>query len=256
MTAFETSGDLYPTMSLRRPDGSVLCTAYGPIQFTKQCTLDAAGTHTIWMYSRSGDEAGGFSLYYASSLYTPVWETLGGSYANDAPCQGGTADPITTVLLTTSTTASDALQLTSDRLYEIGMTSGYNPLWTTKDSFRDEGGCVEGEITRATNEGWQACTTPPLFICTVSRWHARGNLYSVPSAFGYWSPVTPHWEAPACPRDLTGVENHYVPAVYNGPENYSGSGFDAGRDWLCWQLVHQYGMQDMGSVSYDNRAAS
>ena len=45
---------------------------------------------------------------------------------------------------------------------------------------------------------------------------------------------------------------HYVPAVCNGGESYSGSGFDAGRQWMWWQLVHDYGLDWLGVHFWDN----
>lgn len=42
--------------------------------------------------------------------------------------------------------------------------------------------------------------------------------------------------------------------MYNGDENYTGSGFDAGRDWLWYQLVHQYGMPFIGPTAFNNQA--
>jgi len=180
------------------------------------------------------------------------WETRGGDYSYGSTCQDGTEiDPITTIFLTTTTSPNDSLQLAHDRLLEIGMTSDFNALWTTRQSFRDEGGCVEGEITRATNEGWHPCADLPP-ICVDSRWHTRCNLYSVASPYGYWLTCTPHWDEPGCPNSA-GVKSHYVPSIFRGPGGFTGTGFDAGRDWTWWQLVHQYGMPDLGTVFYDNR---
>ena len=115
---------------------------------------------------------------------------------------------------------------------------------TSRDNFRDNGACVEGDITRATSPGWHYCG---LGVCIDSRWHTRCVVHSQPSAYGYWASCTPHWDWPACFK-------HEVPPIYNGTENYSGSGFDAGRDWLWWQLIQESGMTFVGPVSFNNTA--
>jgi hypothetical protein len=85
-------------------------------------------------------------------------------------------------------------------------------------------------------------------------------VHAQPSAYGYWASCTPHWDsAPPIPTPPCGLcappcDKHYVPKVYNGTENYGGSGYDAARDWMWYQLVHQYGMTDVGPVFFDNRA--
>lgn len=179
-----------------------------------------------------------------------VWETLGGSYANALPCQGGTGDPIGTVFLLGGPDWPTASQRAFDQLSNIGMTDGYNAIWTTRTNFLDNGGCVEGEITRATNKGWHACDEWP-FYCINSRWHVRCIVHAQPSAYGYWASCTPHWDSgppPDCPE-------HYVPETYNGPEYYPGhSGYDAARDMLHYQFVQQLGMTFVGPVTFNNRA--
>jgi len=47
-------------------------------------------------------------------------------------------------------------------------------------------------------------------------------------------------------------DKHYVPTVYNGTENYGGSGYDAARDYLYWHLVTDLGMTDAGPVFFNN----
>jgi hypothetical protein len=64
----ETGGDIYPAMSLRRPDGSQLCMTYAPTAFTEDCVLDTSGTYTLWIHSYSGDESGTYSMTLASAL--------------------------------------------------------------------------------------------------------------------------------------------------------------------------------------------
>jgi hypothetical protein len=117
---------------------------------------------------------------------------------------------------------------------------------TSYDDFRDDGACVEGEITRATNDGFHVCAAIPPY-CVDPRWHARCAEHTLSSPYGYWASCTPHWDWPACGK-------HEVPPVYNGDENYTGSGFDAARDWLWYQLVHQYGMTFVGPVNFSNRS--
>lgn len=194
----------------------------------------------------------------------PNWETLGGSYANDPPCAGGTGDPIGTILLMPFTfvwPAPSALQRFNDSLSNIGMTSGYNFLWTTRDNFKDGGGCAEGAITRATNKGWSTVLSCfPALICTDSRWHTRCEVHYAWWA-GNWASCTPHWDsappdsnhAPGYYSITNPVGKHYVPAVYNGTDNYTGSGYDAARDWLWYQLIRQYGIgTDVGQQYFSN----
>ena len=181
------------------------------------------------------------------------WETLGGNYANEWPCVGGAGDPIGTIFLLGGPDAATATQLANDRLGDSGMTTGYGdpipgiPPFTSRDNFLDNGGCVEGDITRATNGGWHT-DLGCLPYCIDSRWHTRCIVHAQPSAYGYWASCTPHWDSgppPDCPE-------HYVPAVYNGTENYGGSGYDAARDWLHYQLVQQRGMTFVGPVFFNN----
>ena len=183
-----------------------------------------------------------------------VWETLGGSYANASPCAGGTHDPIGTIFLLGGPDAATATQLANNRLSDIGMTTGYGhpipggPELTSRDNFLDNGGCVEGDITRATGSGWSISIPDCIPWCIESRWHTRCIVHAQPSAYGYWASCTPHWDSgppPDCPE-------HYVPEVYNGPENYGGSGYDAARDWLWWQLVYVRSMADAGPVFFNN----
>jgi hypothetical protein len=175
-----------------------------------------------------------------------IWQTLGGNYAYDTPCTGTTGDPIGTILLVAGPDAATASQLAFDRLSDIAMTSGYEPIITDRSDFRDNGGCVEGAITRGTNDGFHpSLSCLPYPYCVDPRWHTRCIVHAQPSPFGYWASCTPHWDWPACPK-------HEVPPVYNGPENYSGSGYDAARDWLHYQLVTELGMVDAGQVFFDH----
>jgi hypothetical protein len=197
-------------------------------------------------------------------LLPTIWETLGGSYANAWPCAGGTGDPIGTVFLMASVNASSASQLADDRLFEIGMGSGYGsvppwvPSFTDRDNFLDNGGCVEGAITRGTNKGWHT----DLFClpyCVDSRWHVRCIVHAQPSPYSYWASCTPHWDSapppPPCPLCPPPCDKHYVPRVYNGTENYGGSGYDAARDWLWYQLIYVRSIAtDVGPVFFDNKA--
>ncbi len=206
---------------------------------------------------------GGVTSHWGQNGFVPppvpgpsIWETLGGSYANASPCAGNPGDPIGTILLAPSVDAPSATQLANNRLSDIGMTTGYGhpipggPELTGRDNFLDNGGCVEGSITRGTNGGWERCG---LSICTASRWHTRCIVHTLPSPYGYWASCAPHWEAPACMNSLTGYENHYVPEVYNGPENWPGlSGYDAARDWTYYHLVEVLGMTFVGPVFFDN----
>ncbi len=184
-----------------------------------------------------------------------IWETLGGSYANAYPCAGNTADPIGTIFLIGSADAAAATNTANARLSDIGMNTGYGnplpggPVFTSRDNFLDNGGCVEGDITRATNGGWHISIPNCIPYCIDSRWHTRCIVHAQPSAYGYWASCTPHWDSgppPSCPE-------HYVPEIYNGTENYPGqTGYDAARDWLWYQLVRVRGMTDAGQVYFDN----
>lgn len=134
------------------------------------------------------------------------------------------------------------------------MNTGYGhpipngPELTGRDNFLDNGACVEGDITRGTAAGWSVSIPDCLPWCIESRWHVRCIVHSQRSSYGYWASCTPHWDSgppPSCPE-------HYVPRVYNGTENYSGSGYDAARDWLWYQLVRVRGMKDAGQVYFKN----
>jgi hypothetical protein len=174
-----------------------------------------------------------------------LWNALGGNYAYDSPCADGNGDPIGTILVMPFITYPyNAPQRVYDRLSDIGMASGYNILWTTRDNFRDDGNCVEGAITRATNDGWHFERVGLFWVVIVdSRWHTRCIVHAQPSFYGEWASCTPHWDSPACGK-------HEVPPVYNGTEDYSGSGFDAARDWMWWQLIRVRGMLDAGPVYF------
>jgi hypothetical protein len=79
----------------------------------------------------------------------------------------------------------------------------------------------------------------------------RAIVHAQPSAYGYWASCTPHWDSGPPPT----CSSHYVPEVYNRedrPDNYAGSGYDAARDWLHYQLVQQHGMTFVGPVSFEN----
>jgi hypothetical protein len=41
--------------------------------------------------------------------------------------------------------------------------------------------------------------------------------------------------------------------VYNGTDNYGGSGYDAARDWMWYQFVHERGMTDADQVFFNNK---
>lgn len=218
------------------------------------------GSDTQCAGGGGGGGGGGAGTAVPTATVTPVpmltpvpptyWETFGGNYSYDSPCSGGTGDPVGTILIPTNSSFLSAQQRTDDRLVEIGMTSGFGSLpggysFTDRADFRDNGGCVEGSITRATNDGWHLCADLP--YCVDPRWHTRCITHSQPSPVGYWASCTPHWDSPACGK-------HYVPAVYNGTENYTGSGYDAARDWTYYQLVNQYGMPFLGYTFFNNRA--
>lgn len=236
--------------------GTIACVNFGSPGSDQNCFGHGSG-------GGGGGGGGGSPTAVPTATATPIpasiWETLGGSYANDTPCSGLTGDPIGTVFLLAGANAATASQLAFDRLSDIAMTSGYNVFWTTQDKFRDNGGCVTGEITRATNDGWHFCLN---IDCTDSRWHTRCIVHAQPSQLGYWASCTPHWDwpadqptPPAPPSCIgtTGNVKHVVPPVYNGAENYSGSGYDAARDWLWWSLIKELGMTDAGHVFFDNK---
>jgi hypothetical protein len=79
-----------------------------------------------------------------------------------------------------------------------------------------------------------------------------------PAPYGYWAACTPHWDQVA---DCGIFSGHYVPEVWAGHGNegewgnWGGSGFDAARDWLWWQLTQVEGHQSLGWMDYGNTQA-
>src|SRR5437773_844605 len=64
----QSTGTAYtPLMSLRRPAGTERCNAQGAgiNEFAKECTLNATGTHTIWVHASSGTASGTYQIYVA-----------------------------------------------------------------------------------------------------------------------------------------------------------------------------------------------
>jgi hypothetical protein len=131
---------------------------------------------------------------------------------------------------------------------DINLTNPFETL----HHYRDNGGCVEGAITQATNDGVQDCwtqTIPPYpYPCPQNRWHARCNVQSQLDPFGrVWATCSPHWdeEYALYPNASNPDCWHVVPEVYAGGENYSGDGFTVGRNRLWWDLVEVAGHQWM-----------
>ncbi len=255
--AEEVTSGLNPRMSLRRPNGSTVCTGASNIEFTTPCTLNTLGMHTIWIYSGNGHESGTLEFSYTSSSHTADtdWEADGGEYSFDEGCHPGVEiDPITTILISDEPTHTDAQQQTEDALTDAGLEHGVNAA-TTRQYFSDHGYCVEGSITQASkdSQGWGG-----IGLWWESRWHTRCNVVSLPSPVGYWSACTPHWDETDsdCPSAIPQVPgNHYVPDVFNdhvpNQGDWEGSGFDAGRDWLWTELIED-GMSFVGYLDYDN----
>lgn len=178
----------------------------------------------------------------ATPTPSSYFEENGGEYSYGTTCQNGTEiDPITTVFMTN---ASETNIISKFR--DIGMNTGPG-VGTTKQNYRDNGGCVQGEISQATDDAFGPCVWG---LCANSRWHARCNVYSQPGPTGTWATCTPHWDSGEGVIYDSCV--HFVPATYDGNDNYTGSGFDAGRDWLWWQLVHERGQGFNGVQNYAN----
>jgi hypothetical protein len=150
-------------------------------------------------------------------------------------------DPVTTVYRRAST----ATDLTNHIRHHGGLTHQ-----TSLQHFRDNGSCVEGEIGLADEGGTSGCF--PQLVCGSTRWHVRGNINSRSDPQGgVWASLTPHWDSSdGSPADACG---HIVRPVYDGGDNYSGSGFDAGKDWFWWQTVQVGGHHFEGAQYWDNR---
>jgi hypothetical protein len=172
------------------------------------------------------------------------WENAGGEYSHEPGCSDDGIDPISTIIITLEQNAADATGLTLAYFQEAGLTSGPGP-FTTLQFYEDFGNCVQGEISQGTNDGFEFCGEQGL--CAEARWHVRCNTLSQAVVAGFWSSCTPHWDAaiPSC---------HYVPVEFNGPGSWQGSGFEAARDWLWWQLTQESGapMDFVGPVNFNN----
>jgi hypothetical protein len=181
---------------------------------------------------------------------TPVanqafWQSKGGSYSyNDGCLPGSEANAITTVLRYNGNKAKDYFNKMG---WDHGdAIPGYNPY----DMFRENGVCVQGELSQANKDGVTFCFTK--LVCANSRWHARCNINSVADpGGGTFASCTPHWDA----ADGSPIDGcvHWVPQVYNGSENFTGSGVDAGKDKLWWVLVKDLHQHFEGAQYWDNR---
>jgi hypothetical protein len=161
-------------------------------------------------------------------------------YSYGGTCRNGEEiDPVTTVLRH----ASAANQI-HDTLVGIGLDveAGSN------QNFRDNAGCASGEISVADDDGWELCGQ---IICASNRWHVRGNVVSTADpAGGFWASATPHRDSSdGSPIDSCG----HVVLPYVEVDGFSGSGFDVGKDWLWYRLVHDQGHYFEGAQYWDNR---
>jgi hypothetical protein len=189
------------------------------------------------------DTGSGFNPIYSGPCPGPVakeyWMWNGGMYSYGGSCANGEEiDPITTVIRYHGNVAATTLD-------GLGMT-----YTTDTQQFRDVGNCVPGDFGQANHDFWKLCL---IVVCAQERWHARGHINSTPDPHsGTWASLTPHWDA----SDGSPIDSciHWVPAVYNGPENFPGSGFDAGRDWLYWRLVVENGYRFEARQYWDNLA--
>ena len=174
------------------------------------------------------------------SRYTQAneyWKSHGGMYSYDAGCaDGGEIDPITTVFRYAASG-----QQVHDDLVDIGLGVEAG----SEQDFRDNGACATGEISVADDDGWSFCSSPP-FICSSDRWHVRSNVVGTADPTGgFWASATPH-------RDVGTSCGHLTPA-YIEVDGFAGSGFDVGRDWVWWQMIHDRGYFFEGAQNWDNR---
>ena len=161
----------------------------------------------------------------------------GGMYSYRGSCgNGDEIDPITTVLRYRGSSAASTLDA-------LGLT------WTSDtQEFRDVGRCVSGDFGQADDAATKWCL---LFRCANERWHARGHINSTPDPnTGTWASLTPHWDA----SDGSNLDScvHWVPAVFNGPGGFTGSGFVAGKDYLYTRLVTENNYHFEGAQYWDN----
>jgi len=166
------------------------------------------------------------------------WMWNGGEYSYDAGCaDGDRIDPVTTVIRIWGSTAAEHF---AHHTLDVGADTQH---------YRDGGGCVEGEISLATNDGNTFCPYP----CAESRWHVRCNINSTADPWsGTWAGCTPHWDQ----ADGFLPCWHWVPAVFGDRWpglNPLGSGFDAGRDYLYHLMVVEGDHLFMGSEYWGNR---
>lgn len=165
------------------------------------------------------------------------WMWNGGMYSYEDTCADGThIDPITTVIRYRGSSAAATLD-------GLGMT-----YTSDTQQFRDVGRCVAGDFGQADDAATKWCL---LFRCANERWHARGHINSTPDPnTGTWASLTPHWDS----SDGSSLDLcvHWVPAVFDGPGGFGGSGFDAGKDYLYTRLVTENNYHFEGAQYWDN----
>jgi hypothetical protein len=202
--------------------------------YTQGCT---PGGGTI-----GDDDDGGGSKPAPTATPVPktYWENRGGEYSYGTNClNGGEIDPVSTVL------RYSAMWEFEDHLIDH---AGLDHDAGSNQRYRDNGACVEGELSLASAGGSQLCW---LGICATDRWHVRCNIVSTFDPAGrYWSSCTPHRDT--SDRAVYDGCGHVI-REYIEIDGFSGSGFDVGRDYVWWELVHDDGHYFEGRQFWDNR---
>jgi len=183
---------------------------------------------------------GGSGFICAECVADNYFEGWGGDYSYNSSCTDP-IDPISTILIVGN--QPNPRQRVDDVLSAATLDDGEN-LVTTRQHFREISECREGEITQATEDSYPNW---------ADRWHVRCAVSGMSSPYGSWAACTPHWDE--ITFNCGALPNHYVPRVYNHPDrpgNYPGSGFDAARDWLWYELVVNDGHTFLGWMNYGN----
>jgi hypothetical protein len=193
------------------------------------------------------------------------WSAIGGEYSYGEPCAADDdeIDPITTILISGLNGVEPVRQQVESHFTAVGLEHGY---WEWlgvpiigHQHYLESGQCMQGELTQSTAD--QRCGPWPHVACAEKAWHVRCNVVDHAAVFGYWVACTPHWDevsgTQSCQHHGLG-SGHFVPSVWAGHGNeeawgsWDGSGFDAARDWLWFQLVASEGHQFLGWMDFRN----
>jgi hypothetical protein len=216
---------------------------FGSAQAASHCCLafgNYEGCASSGHQEPGGGGGGGGPAGPPAPTPDPTYKNDGSLYSYDAGCANeDEIDPVTTVLLNAG---EGVPPLNTPIVFAVLADINWDrdaplpiPWESTLQHFKDNGGCDEGVVSRATNDGAQNCGDPawPFFGCPQSRWHIRCDINSDVDGQGRtFANCTPH-------RDKAINKScwHEVPPVYDGDEPYVGDGFSAARERLLDDLL-------------------